>query len=153
MAEQIYNLFNDIGSQMKDITIDLFISENDFYEDQTWALKLPHIAVSTPERALDLVSTGYLRCENIKIACFDDAEQLFGMSFFRNTNEIIKYINLDTQLSFSSAKFSQSFYDLLNTSFPGIVKIAAKNEKTLEGIKQFYINVVLRDKQQIPSTY
>ena len=34
-----------------------------------------------------------MRCENIKIACFDDAEQLFGMSFFRNTNEIINEIN------------------------------------------------------------
>ena len=142
LAAQIYYFFVQIGSKMPDLTVQLFKGGNKIEDDRTHAQELPHIAVSTPGRALDLISTGYLRCENIKMACIDEADEMLGEGFIDQIQEIFRYLNTEVQFLLFSATFPMEIFDIMNQFMHDPVKILVKAEKlTLEGIKQFYVDV------------
>ena len=142
LAAQTYYFFVQIGQKMKDLTVELFKGGNKLADDQAHAQALPHIAVSTPGRALDLISKGYLRCENLHIACIDEADEMLGEGFIEQIQEIFKYLNTEVQFLLFSATFPLEIFSIMDQFMHDPVKILVKAEKlTLEGIKQFYVDV------------
>ncbi|EAY08086.1 eukaryotic translation initiation factor, putative [Trichomonas vaginalis G3] len=142
LATQIYYFFVEIGSKMADLKVELFKGGNSVADDQAKAQECPHIAVSTPGRALDLISKGYLRCENIQIACIDEADEMLGEGFISQIKEIFEYLNKDIQFLLFSATFPKEILSIIDQFMNDPVKILVKAEMlTLEGIKQFYVNV------------
>ncbi|OHT02781.1 ATP-dependent RNA helicase eIF4A [Tritrichomonas foetus] len=143
LATQTHDFMSTIGKKMKNLTVELFIGGHQQSEDQAKAAQLPHVAVATPGRALDLITTGNLRCENLRLICLDEADELLGEDFVKQVQEIFSYLKPEIQILLFSATIPPSIFDVMIQFMKDPVKILVKAEKlTLEGIRQFYVNVV-----------
>ena len=142
LATQIYNFFSDIGSRMPGLDVALFIGGQRLVENQERAASHPHVCICTPGRALDLINSGHLRVENFKMFVLDEADQMLSENFLEQINEIMEYIPEEVQILLFSATISTQIYHIMNTFMQDPIKILIKKEQlTLEGIKQFYVNV------------
>ena len=145
ITSYIYKLFVEIGSKLQNLKVQLFSNVHKIKEDQKHAQELPHIVVSTPQRALDLISTGYLRCENIKIACVDDAELI--LSDIDIIEDIFRYLNVDVQFMLFSPEYSNELMNIMSQFIYNPVKIIVrpvkpvKPDNIFEKTKQFYVYV------------
>jgi translation initiation factor 4A len=142
LAVQTYQFCKDISEKMAGLTIEIFKGGSSVQEDQERAFKLPHVIIATPGRALDLINSGHLRCENIHIFVLDEADEMLSEGFVEQVNEIFKYFSEEIQMCLFSATIPLEIFRIMETFMRDPVKILVKAEKlTLEGIKQFYVNV------------
>jgi len=108
--------------------------------------KNPKIVVGTPGRILDMIEKRYLLTEKLKILIFDEADEILSFGFKENIYNIIKYIPRDTQICIFSATMPDEVLELTNKFMNKPEKILVNKENlTLEGIVQFYINVKVND--------
>jgi translation initiation factor 4A len=146
LAEQIYWFFVEIGQRMKGLEIALFKGGVSVCEDERRAMSLPHVAISTPGRALHLIEKGFLRCENLKTVCLDEADKLLGEDFFDEIQKIFSFLNPDIQVLLFSATYTRDAFRTIGGFMRDPVKILVKTEElTLEGIKQFYVQTEQMD--------
>jgi len=139
-----YDFINSIGNKMKGLSVARFIGGESVSEDQEIAKTLPHIIVASPGRALSLINDGFLRLEHLRICCLDEADELLKQGFQEQIRDIFQYIPEGTQILLFSATFPPAIYEITQNFMPPdqTIKILVKAEKlTLEGIKQYYINV------------
>jgi translation initiation factor 4A len=142
LSVQTYEFCKGISEKMTDLTIELFKGGIPVQEDRKRALRLPHVATGTPGRILDLIKTGHLRCENIKIVVLDEADEMLSEGFIEQVNEIFSFLSHKVQFCFFSNTIPTELFRIMETFVRDPIKILVKAEKpTLEGIKQFYINV------------
>lgn len=151
LADQTYTFFSSIGNRMNGLTIAEFIGGSPKEENQKQAQEHPHVVVATPGRALDLIKNGYLRCENLKVACLDEADLLLEQNFLSQTQEIFEYFQQNIQILLFSATIPEPIFTLMTNFMQDPVKILVKPERlTLEGIRQFYVNVE-QEKYKFPT--
>jgi translation initiation factor 4A len=142
LAQQTYQFCMDISEKMTGLSIEIFKGGSSVLEDQERAIKLPHVIIATPGRALDLINSGHLRCENIHIVVLDEADEMLSEGFITQVNEIFRYFSEEIQICLFSATIPHEIFQIMETFMRDPVKILVKAEKlTLEGIKQFYVNV------------
>ena len=71
----------------------------------------------------------------------DEADEMLGLGFLEQINEIIKQIPPDCQICLFSATISNEIIKLTKDIMNDPAKILVKKENlTLEGIKQYYIS-------------
>lgn len=71
----------------------------------------------------------------------DEADEMLGLGFLEQINEIIKMIPPDCQICLFSATISNEIITLTKDIMNNPAKILVKKENlTLEGIKQYYIS-------------
>lgn len=71
----------------------------------------------------------------------DEADEMLGLGFLDQINEIIKLIPPDCQICLFSATISPEIIKLTKDIMNDPAKILVKKENlTLEGIKQYYIS-------------
>jgi translation initiation factor 4A len=142
LAVQTYQFMKDISEKMAGLSIEIFKGGSSVAEDQERAYKLPHVIIATPGRALDLINSGHLRMENIRITVLDEADEMLSEGFVEQVNEIFKYLSEEVQICLFSATIPLEIFHIMETFMRDPIKILVKAEKlTLEGIKQFYVNV------------
>ena len=142
LATQIYNFFYEIGSRIHGLNVQLFIGGQRVAENQERAATHPHVCICTPGRALDLINSGHLRVEDLKSIVLDEADQMLSDNFLDQVQEIMEYIQEHTQILLFSATISTHIYHLMNQFMSDPIKVLIKKEQlTLEGIKQFFVNV------------
>ena len=129
IASYIYRLFSIIGSKLQNLDVQLFLNVHKINEDQKHAQELPQIVVSTPERAHNLITTGYLRCENIKIACVDDSDLIVSEGFIDTIHESFRYLNRDVQFILFSPEYSNELLNMMSDFIYDPVKIIVKPVK------------------------
>lgn len=142
LAEQIYQFFNELGARMPNLSIVILKGGVDINENKRQAANLPHVVVATPGRALDLIESGYLRCENLKMVCLDEADEMLGDLFLEQVQQIFSYLNSEIQILLFSATIPESIFNIMENFMHDPVKILVKAQQlTLEGIRQFYVDV------------
>lgn len=142
LATQTYEFMKEVGNRIPRIRIELFTGGHAQSEDQNKAASLPHVAVGTPGRILDLITTGHLRCENLAIVVLDEADELLGEGFLEQIQQIFAYYPQGVQILLFSATIPVTAYAIMEQFMQDPVKILVKAEQlTLEGIKQFFVNV------------
>jgi translation initiation factor 4A len=142
LADQTYNFFVEIGRHMPGLSVALFIGGRPLEEQQRQAVELPHVAVGTPGRALDLIDNGFLRCENIRIICLDEADEMLSQGFLEQVQSVVSYLHEGVQILLFSATIPEDIFSLMEEFMRDPIKILVKAEKlTLEGIRQFFVNI------------
>ncbi|OHT17666.1 ATP-dependent RNA helicase eIF4A [Tritrichomonas foetus] len=142
LADQIYTFFVEIGARIPNLQIVIFKGGVSVQHDQQQAQKLPHIIIATPGRSLSLIQDGYLRCEHLKMVCLDEADAMLGEGFVTQVQEIFSFLNPEIQILLFSATIPVEIFNLMEQFMKDPVKILVKAEQlTLEGIRQFYVNV------------
>jgi translation initiation factor 4A len=142
LADQTFQVFQSLGGEIEGLRISMFTGGTRVDDSRHEAITGPTIAVATPGRALDLIQTGYLRCENLRVGCMDEADELLKRGLDDKVQEIVSYFSEDVQFLLFSATIPLAAFSMMEQFMPDPVKILVRAEKlTLEGIRQFFVNV------------
>lgn len=108
--------------------------------------KNPHIVVGTPGRILDMIRRRYLPTVHVKLLIFDEADEILSYGFKQDIYNIVQSVNKNAQISIFSATLPEEIIELTEKFMNNPEKVLVKKEAlTLEGIRQFYINVKHND--------
>ena len=100
------------------------------------------IVVGTPGRILDMIKRNYLPTNYVHTLILDEADELLQKNFQEQIGEIIVRLDRNVKKCLFSATMPQEILDLTKQFLKDPIKILVKREKlTLEGIKQYYVNV------------
>ena len=106
----------------------------------------PQIIVGTPGRVLDMIQKNYLHTDSLKMLILDEADEILSYGFKDNIYNIIQRIPKKTQICLFSATLPPDIIELTEKFMNEPSKILVQKEQlTLEGIQQFYVNVKQSD--------
>jgi superfamily II DNA/RNA helicase len=141
LSQQIYNVIKNISKYMK-ININLSAGGVSMSDNIESLRKNPHIIIGTPGRVLDMIHKKFIRVNSLKMLILDEADELLSHIFITQIYDIFQNLPPNIQVCLFSATMNESFFSITNKFMRDPVKILVKtNELTLEGIKQFYIDI------------
>jgi len=101
-----------------------------------------HIVVGTPGRVYDMLSRRVLRPDHIKVLVLDEADEMLSRGFKDQIYDIFQALPSSIEVGLFSATMPPDALDLTRKFMREPVRILVKKEQlTLEGIKQYYVNV------------
>ncbi|KAL3280689.1 hypothetical protein HHI36_003926 [Cryptolaemus montrouzieri] len=105
-----------------------------------------HVVVGTPGRVLDMIARRALLTNHIKMFVLDEADEMLSRGFKDQIHDVFKMLNSDVQVILLSATMPKDVLDVTKSFMRNPVNILVKKEElTLEGIRQFFINVERED--------
>ncbi|VDP99490.1 unnamed protein product [Trichobilharzia regenti] len=132
LARQIQTVVKSIGAYLN-VKCHTCIGGTSTTEDVACLQQGQHVVVGTPGRVFDMMSRGILTTAGIKIFVLDEADQMLDRGFEAQIKEIYRFLPENAQQILSIAR------SIMQDPVQILIK---KEELTLDGIKQFYINVV-----------
>ena len=140
LALQIYDVFKSLGVFLK-ISVHLCTGGTQVAEDKKKLKEGVHVVVGTPGRIRDMMNRQNLDSTYLKMLIIDEADEMLGLGFLEQINEIIKMIPPDCQIGLFSATIPPDIIKLTETIMNNPAKILVKKENlTLEGIKQYHLS-------------
>eukprot|EP01095_Lingulamoeba_sp_RSL-Kostka_P002796 TRINITY_DN13713_c0_g1_i1.p1 TRINITY_DN13713_c0_g1~~TRINITY_DN13713_c0_g1_i1.p1 ORF type:complete len:434 (+),score=170.83 TRINITY_DN13713_c0_g1_i1:70-1302(+) len=101
-----------------------------------------HTVVGTPGRVYDMICRGHLNVSNIKTFILDEADEMLSRGFKDQIYDIFTTLPETVQVGLFSATMPPEALEITQKFMNNPIRILVKkDELTLEGIKQFYINV------------
>jgi translation initiation factor 4A len=141
LADQVYTVIKEISSYTKITTLKV-VGGTSVTVCRDDLNKIPHVIVGTPGRVLDMILKNYLITEKLNTLIFDEADEMLSQGFKENIYEIVQKIPKNTQICLFSATIPDDILELTTKFMNEPENILVKKEElTLEGIQQFYINV------------
>uniref|UniRef100_A0A2K5M2F4 RNA helicase n=1 Tax=Cercocebus atys TaxID=9531 RepID=A0A2K5M2F4_CERAT len=105
-------------------------------------MEAPHIIVGTPGRVFDMLNWRYLSPKYIKMFVLDKADEMLSCGFKDQIYDIFQKLHSNTQVVLPSATMPSDVLEVTKKFMRDPIRILVKKEElTLEGIRQFYINV------------
>lgn len=105
-----------------------------------------HIVVGTPGRVYDMISRKVLRTKAIKMFVLDEADEMLSRGFKDQIYDVFKLLPNDVQVILLSATMPNDVLEVSKYFMREPIRILVKKEElTLEGIKQFFVNVERED--------
>ncbi len=143
LSYQIKNVLNNMGTYMKSLKTQLLVGGTSTETD----IKLlkdnsPHIIIGCPGRIHDMLRRKFILQGTIKFVVLDEADEMLSIGFKDQVYNIFQYLSNDIQIALFSATMPNSLYSLTEKFMRNPVRIIVKAEQlTLEGIKQYYVNL------------
>lgn len=101
-----------------------------------------HVVVGTPGRVYDMLRRRALRADNIRMFVLDEADEMLSRGFKDQIYDIFQLLPPKIQVGVFSATLPPEALEITRKFMNTPVRILVKrDELTLEGIKQFYVNV------------
>jgi len=101
-----------------------------------------HVVVGTPGRVFDMISRGALKTRDIKMFVLDEADEMLSRGFKDQIYDVFKNMPQEIQVVLLSATMPQDVLEVTQRFMREPVRILVKKEElTLEGIRQFYIQI------------
>ncbi|KAN0027493.1 hypothetical protein ACTFIU_010448 [Dictyostelium citrinum] len=101
-----------------------------------------HVVVGTPGRVFEMLSRGIISRDTIRIFCLDEADEMLSRGFKDQIYEIFRFLPKTIQVGLFSATMTDETLGITSKFMQNPVSILVKkDELTLEGIRQFYVNV------------
>jgi translation initiation factor 4A len=145
LSLQILEVIKNISSYMN-LTYNLSVGGTTIRDNLDELLRNPQIVIGTPGRVLDMINKKALNTRQLKILIVDEADEMLSKIFSNQIYDIFRFLPNNIQVGLFSATMTPEFFKISNNFMRNPIKILVKNEElTLEGIKQFYINI---DKQE-----
>ncbi|KAB0403318.1 hypothetical protein E2I00_000954 [Balaenoptera physalus] len=142
LAQQIQKVILALGDYMGATCHACIGGTNVRNEMQKLQAEAPHIVVGTPGRVFDMLNRRYLSPKWIKMFVLDEADEMLSRGFKDQIYEIFQKLNTSIQVVLLSATMPTDVLEVTKKFMRDPIRILVKKEElTLEGIKQFYINV------------
>jgi len=101
-----------------------------------------HVVVGTPGRVFDMMRRKVLDSSSVRVVILDEADEMLSRGFIDIIRDIFSILPPNAQVGVFSATMPTEIVDITNKILRDPVKIMVKTEElTLQGIRQFYINV------------
>ncbi len=146
LSNQIHSVFSKLSRYM-DVQICLLTGGTSLSKNKTELSSNPHIIVGTPGRVLDMMSQNKIAYRDINFLVIDEADEMLSRGFVTQVQDIFRFLRTNKlQVGLYSATMPKEFFDITEKFMDKPLKILVKTEQlTLEGIKQFYLNVERND--------
>ena len=105
--------------------------------------------MGTPGRVYDMLRRRALRADSIKMFVLDEADEMLSRGFKDQIYDIFQLLPPKLQVGVFSATLPPEALEITRKFMNKPVRILVKrDELTLEGIKQFYVNVEVRKERE-----
>ncbi|KAG0300765.1 translation initiation factor eIF4A [Dissophora globulifera] len=142
LAQQIQKVVLTLGDFMK---VQCHACTN-VLEDTERLSQGSHVVLGTPGRVFDMINRGVLRTESVKVVILDDADEMISRGFKDHIYELFLRLPQNRQVILLSGTLSIEVMEISNKFMKDPIRITMKNnELSLEGIKQFHIQVEKED--------
>ena len=141
LAKQILKVIESLSSYME-VTMAKVIGKTNINDSILELKRDPQIIVATPGRLLDMINKRHVFTDSIKTLVLDEADEILSSGFMDSIYNIIKAVPKTAQICLFSATMPKEILDLTNYFMddPAML-LVNKDELTLEGIQQFYIDL------------
>lgn len=141
LATQIQKVVINLGEFLK-ADCSACIGGTNVREDMRKLDSGAHVVVGTPGRVYDLINRKVLRTNHIKMFVLDEADEMLSRGFKDQIHDVFKTLPSDVQVVLLSATMPTDVLEVSKSFMRNPARILVKKEElTLEGIKQFYVNV------------
>uniref|UniRef100_A0A1I8HBW2 RNA helicase n=1 Tax=Macrostomum lignano TaxID=282301 RepID=A0A1I8HBW2_9PLAT len=141
LAQQIQKVVLSLGDYMG-AKCHACIGGTKVKEDEAQFDSGVQVVVGTPGRVFDMTNRGILRTKHIKMFVLDEADEMLGRGFKEQIYEVFRLMPEEVQVVLLSATMPADVLEVTNKFMRNPIKILVKKEElTLEGIRQFYIDV------------
>ncbi|KAE9420885.1 hypothetical protein Angca_004002 [Angiostrongylus cantonensis] len=141
LAQQIQKVMCALGDYMN-VKVLACIGGTSIRDDQRQLESGVHVVVGTPGRVNDMINRSVLQTNLIKMFVLDEADEMLSRGFKDQIYEVFKTLPQEVQVVLLSATMPADVLDVTNRFMRNPIRILVKKEElTLEGIRQFYINV------------
>lgn len=145
LVQQIHCVISSISKYMN-ISVNCFIGGTQVNEDIKVLNEGTHLAIGTPGRVYDLMERDHFNTSHMKAFVIDEADQMLATDFKGQIHRIFTKIPEDTQVCLFSATLPPDVMEITHHFMKDAYQILVKaKELTLEGIKQFYVDVDRED--------
>ena len=145
LARQTLNVFESLGEYMN-ISASLMVGGINIDQTKKQLKRGVHAIIGTPGRILHMLNDKYFKKDNLKLLIIDEADELLSIGFEDQLKNIIEVIDKKVQIGLFSATLSDECLEISKFFMENPVSLFVKSEElTLEGIKQYYINVEKED--------
>jgi len=141
LAQQIEKVMRALGDYLQ-VKCHACVGGTSVREDARILSAGVHVVVGTPGRVFDMLRRRCLRADNIKMFVLDEADEMLSRGFKDQIYDIFQLLPPKLQVGVFSATLPPDALDITRKFMDKPVRILVKrDELTLEGIKQFYVNV------------
>lgn len=142
LAQQTQKVVMALGDYMPNCKCHACIGGTNIREDMRKLEEGAQVVVGTPGRVYDMIVRKSLKIDNIKVFVLDEADEMLSRGFKEQIHEVFQHLPQDVQVILLSATMPQDVLEVSKQFMRNPVSILVKKEElTLEGIKQFYVNV------------
>ncbi|URE01025.1 eukaryotic initiation factor [Musa troglodytarum] len=141
LAQQIEKVMRALGDYLG-VKVHACVGGTSVREDQRILSSGVHVVVGTPGRVFDMLRRQSLRPDYIKMFVLDEADEMLSRGFKDQIYDIFQLLPSKIQVGLFSATMPPEALEITRKFMNKPVRILVKrDELTLEGIKQFYVNV------------
>ncbi|KAG8095283.1 hypothetical protein GUJ93_ZPchr0012g19156 [Zizania palustris] len=141
LAQQIEKVMRALGDYLG-VKVHACVGGTSVREDQRILASGVHVVVGTPGRVFDMLRRQSLRPDYIKMFVLDEADEMLSRGFKDQIYDIFQLLPSKIQVGVFSATMPPEALEITRKFMNKPVRILVKrDELTLEGIKQFYVNV------------
>lgn len=142
LAQQIQKVVFALGDHLR-VKCHACIGGTNVMNDINTLESGTHILVGTPGRVYDMIQRGYLKTKTMKIFVLDEADEMLSRGFKEQIYDVFQALDYEVQVILLSATMPQDVFEVTTKFMRDPIKILVKKEElTLEGIKQFFVNVI-----------
>jgi len=145
LAQQIQKVVLALGDYMK-AACHACIGGTNVREDIAALSNGAHVVVGTPGRVFDMINRRALNTRHIRQFVLDEADEMLSRGFKDQIYDVFKTLNDDIQVILLSATMPADVLEVTTRFMRSPIKILVRKEElTLEGIRQFYVDVERED--------
>lgn len=145
LAQQIQKVVRSLGDYLS-VTSHACVGGTRVTDDLKILKNGVQIVVGTPGRVFDMIDRGVMNLNQVKIFVLDEADQMLDRGFKEQIYDVFQNLPASVQVCLFSATMPEDILEISKKFMRDPVQILVnKEEITLEGIKQFYVNVEKED--------
>merc|ERR1712002_1199897 len=141
LAQQIQKVVLALGDYQK-VKCHACIGGTAVRQDLATLQEGVNAVVGTPGRVFDMINRGALGTNDMKMFVLDEADEMLSRGFKDQIYDVFRKLPTNIQVILLSATMPEDVLEVTKRFMRDPINILVKKEElTLEGIKQFYINV------------
>jgi len=145
LAQQIQKVVLALGDFLQ-VVCHACIGGTNVREDMGILQRGAHVVVGTPGRVYDMIQRKALSTSRISMFILDEADEMLSRGFKDQIYDVFKTLDDEIQVVLLSATMPQDVLEVTKKFMRSPTRILVKKEElTLEGIRQFYIDVERED--------
>ena len=146
LASQIYKVLKDLSTYVK-CNYYLCIGGCPVHQNiRDLKYNTYHAIIGTPGRTYDMIKRNALDVSKLELLIIDEADEMLSRGFKEQIYNIFQEVPNDIQVGLFSATMPPDILEISDKFMRKTIRILVNKEQlTLEGIKQFYINVEKED--------
>ena len=141
LADQTFQVMKEI-SNYTDISFCKVVGGTRVNDCISDLRKDPQVIVGTPGRIIDMLRKKHLFTDKMKTIVIDEADEMLSQGFQEMIHNIFQFVPRESQVALFSATFPDQLIEITDKFMNSPERILVNKEQlTLEGISQYYINV------------